>query len=629
MATQSWSPKRTLQEVNDILLAPGQMHEIETRLIDGQLLRVYKNLWPSLRVFWLWAAAEHKDVIYAVFEKQRYTFAQVFERSLKAASIFYHVYGVRKGDRVVICSRNFPEVLVAFWACHLLGAVSALANAWSPLDVLRYCIVRTECKLIIVDPERADKLEPIAKKLASEARSNGILVLEAHEGKGKWDGMKTWKAAFDDYKGDPRKILGVDPALTPEDDATILFTSGTTGMPKGVLSTHRQFLSNIFNARGRRAALRRGEDIPPPPTGPQKGILLSVPLFHVTGLTSLTMLSTMVGMKIVMMRKWNPEEGRRFFNFIINLASLTVLQVQGNTTAFCYENPLNYFTRLIKNENIAVAGGVPSMVSDLSDSSCAGHPLDSLMFGGAPAHNSLATRAKQSFPAASLSQGYGLTETSSVAVGFAGEDYMARPMSCGLATPINDIVIVNNDVAVPSGTIGEVWLRGPNVLTKDGWFKTGDLGYLDQEGFLYILDRSTPLFAGVFHPIETVSPFLVKDIIIRGGENIDSVSVENAIYTDERVLEVAAVGVPDMRLGELVAAIVSIKPAYYGKVTEASLISLAQKSLPRHAVPVLIIMQNEPFERTPSGKILKADLRKVAAAVWLERSSQAVKTAKL
>uniref|UniRef100_A0A8H8CLN0 Uncharacterized protein n=1 Tax=Psilocybe cubensis TaxID=181762 RepID=A0A8H8CLN0_PSICU len=584
--------------VEEILTAPGQMHETETRLVDGQLLRVYKNLWPDLRVFWLWAAREHKDAIYTVFEKQRFTFGQVFDRSLQAASIFYHVYGVRKGDRVVICSRNFPEVLVAFWACHLLGAVSALANAWSPLDALRYCISRTECKLIIVDPERADKLEPIAKELTLESGSNGILVLESDEGKGQWEGMKTWKAAFDDYKGDSQEILSLDPALTPEDNATILFTSGTTGMPKGVLSTQRQFLSNIFNASyayfvtagGRRAALRRGESIPPPPTGPQKAILLSVPLFHVTGLTSLTMLSTMVGLKIVMMRKWNPEEG----------------------------------ARLIINENVAIAGGVPSMVSDLSDSSCSGHPLESLMFGGAPAHNSLAERAKQSFPTASLSQGYGLTETSSVAVGFAGEDYLARPMSCGLATPINDIVIVINDAVVPPNTVGEVWIRGPNVmkgywkdpesthkvLTKDGWFKTGDLGYLDQEGFLYIRDR-------------------IKDIIIRGGENIDSVSVENAIYADERVLEVAAVGVPDVRLGELVAVIVSIKPAYHGKVTETSLISQAQKSLPRHAVPVLVIIQNEPFERTPSGKILKADLRKMAAAIWLARSSKALNTTKL
>lgn len=582
---QPWSPKRSLAEVNDILCAPGQMHELQTILISGQLHRVYKNLMPSLRVFWLWAAQEHKDAIYLVFENQRFTFAQIFERSVKAAAIFHDVYGVRKGDRVVICSRNYPEFLVAFWACHLLGAISALPNAWSPLDTLHYCLVHTECKLIIVDPERADKLEPIAKKLVAETGCTGILVLESHEGKGSWQGMKTWKGAFDDYKGDPRRILSLDPELVPEDDATILFTSGTTGKPKGVLSTHRQFLTNLLNVGvgSRRASLRRGDNIPAPPVGPQKGVLLSVPLFHVTGLTSLTMLATLTGMRIVMMRKWNPDEG----------------------------------ARLIKNENIAIAGGVPSMVSDLTETSESGKfSLESLMFGGAPAPNSLAARARKAFPTAAMSQGYGLTETNSVAVGFAGEDYLARPTSCGLATPVNDIMIMNGETSVPPGTVGEVWLRGPNVmkgywrdqaatdkvLTKDGWFKSGDLGLLDNEGFLYIRDR-------------------IKDIIIRGGENIDSVSVENALYADDRVLEAAAVGVPDKRLGELVTAVVSIKPSHHGRVAEGSVIAIAQKSLPKYAVPVMVIVKNEPLDRTPSGKILKADLRKLAAEAWLARSS--------
>ncbi|CAA7259743.1 unnamed protein product [Cyclocybe aegerita] len=582
--SDAWSPKRTLAEVDAILCAPGTMHETQTVLVGSLVQRVYKNLWPSLRVFWLWAANEHKDAVYAVFENQRLTFAEAFQRSLKAAAIYHDVYGVRKGDRVVICARNYPEYIVAFWACHLLGAISALANAWSPLETLRYCIARTECKLIIVDPERANLLEPISRKLVAEAGSTGILVLESQEGKGKWEGMTTWHAAFNNYKGDPLKILTMDPKITPEDDATILFTSGTTGMPKGVLSTQRQFLTNILNVivGTRRAVLRRGEGIPTPPVGPQKAVLLSVPLFHVTGLTSLTMLATMGGLKIVMMRKWIPEEG----------------------------------ARLMRKENVVIAGGVPSMVSDLADSSAAGLPLDALMFGGAPAPDTLTPRARRAFPTATMSQGYGLTETSSVAVGFAGEDYVARPTSCGLAMPVNDLMIMNDDTSVPAGTVGEVWIRGPNVmkgywrdqaatdkvLTQDGWFKSGDLGFLDKEGFLYIRDR-------------------IKDIIIRGGENIDSVTVENALYADERVLEAAAVGVPDKRLGELVAAVVSVKPPFHSRVTDRELISLARKSLPKFAVPVMIVVQNEPFERTPSGKILKADLRKIAAKEWSKRSS--------
>ncbi|KAF5321030.1 hypothetical protein D9619_001099 [Psilocybe cf. subviscida] len=263
------------------------------------------------------------------------------------------------------------------------------------------------------------------------------------------------------------------------------------------------------------------------------------------------------------------------------------------------------------------------MVADLTDAAGDGNfALESLMFGGAPAPDSLAPRAHAAFPTASMSQGYGLTETSSVAVGFAGEDYIERPKSCGLPTPVNDILIVQDGLVMRPGEVGEVWLRGPNImkgywrdpaatakaLTRDGWFRTGDLGVLDEEGFLYIRDR-------------------IKDIIIRGGENIDSVTVENALYADDRVLEAAAVGVPDARLGELVAAVVSVKPAFRSdapgrkedKVTDAGLIAFAAQRLPRFAVPVMIIVQDEPFERTPSGKILKADLRKVAAAAYAKR----------
>jgi len=239
-----------------------------------------------------------------------------------------------------------------------------------------------------------------------------------------------------------------------------------------------------------------------------------------------------------------------------------------------------------------------------------------LSYGGAPAAHNLPLRLRRAFPNAMASQGYGMTETNGTAIGVAGEDYVDHSASCGLIMPVNDILIMNGDKSVPVGTLGEVWLRGPNimkcywrdpkatneVLTKDGWLKTGDLGLLDEDGFLYIRDR-------------------IKDIIIRGGENIDSVSIENSLYADDRVSEVAAVGVPDARLGELVTAVVSIKPAYHGQITEESLISLARKSLPRIAVPVMIIVQNEPLERTPSGKILKGVLRKLAVKEWMKRSS--------
>ncbi|KAF8076364.1 hypothetical protein FPV67DRAFT_1471446 [Lyophyllum atratum] len=588
-----WASQRTLSESNAIMCAPGSMHELETCLIDGRLQRVYKNLWPSLRAFWCLVAQEHAKATYVVFENQRYTFSEVFERSIKAASLFKTVYGIQKGDRVGICSRNYPEYLVAFWACHLIGAVSVQVNAWLPLDLLQYCLTHTQCKLIIVDAERADRLEPVVQKLLAEAGVNGFLVLESQEGKGQWEGMQSWNSALDDYKGNTSEFLASNPEILPEDNATIVFTSGTTGLPKGVLSTQRMYLTNLLNVlvASRRAILRRGDNIlPTKPLDPPKGILISVPLFHVTGCTSLMMLGSFSGMKIVFMRKWVAEDA----------------------------------ARLIKQENIGLAGGVPSMVSDLTDSSLKGFPLDSLMFGGASAPDLLAVRAGKAFPTATMSQGYGLTETNSIAVSFAGADYAARPASCGLPTPVNDIIIMAGNTSVPTGDVGEVWLRGCNImkeywcdpgatekaLTKDGWLKTGDLGCLDKDGFLYIRDR-------------------IKDIIIRGGENIDSVSVENALYADNRVMEAAAVGVPHARLGEVVAAVISVKPEFKGQLTEASLIDTAAKSLPKYAVPVLIVIQDEPLERTQSGKILKGELRKIARVAWEKRLNEEVPYPKL
>ncbi|KAJ7233984.1 hypothetical protein C8J57DRAFT_1381406 [Mycena rebaudengoi] len=579
MSDAPWHPKRTLAE--------GSLLEIETCLIEGKVQRVYKNQWPSLRAFALWCFNEHKDKIYVVFEKERYTYQAIFARILKAASVYSDLYGVKKGKDQIFpqsgLTRRGPhehrhsEYIVAFWACHLIGAVAVLTNAWLPTDALHHCLVHTQCKLIMLDPERADRLEPVISKLsAAAAGTAGVVVLESHEGKGNWNGMQSWDTILKNYRAcDPEKILQRGPEMVPEDNALIMFTSGTTGLPKGVLSTQRQFLTNILNTliSGRRAILRRGEDIPTPsPDDPQQGILISVPLFHVAT-TSQLMRASFNGAKVVLMRK------------------------------------------LIRQENITTAGGVPSMSADLIESSLVGYPLDGLTFAGAPTADVLTVRAP-----------YGLTETNAIAVSFAGEDYYTRPSTpdcnssslSGLPTPVNDILIIKDDKEVRTRELGEVWLRGPNImqaywrdptatakaLTKDGWLKTGDIGFVDKEGFLYIRDR-------------------IKDIIIRGGENIDSVSVENALFTDG-VLEVAAVGVPDQRLGELVAGVVSIKPSYRGKVTEASLIALARQRLPSFAVPVMILFLNE-LEHNPSGKILKGNLRVLAGKEWENRKTQGAK----
>ncbi|KAF9049753.1 hypothetical protein BJ165DRAFT_1453443 [Panaeolus papilionaceus] len=576
----SWSPKRSITEVESLLTAPGRLHELETVVVDGRLQRVYKNLWPSLRQFWLEAVARYTNDTYIVYESHRLSYIQVHLRAVKLAGLFRDVYNIGQGDRIAICSRNCPDYLAIFWACHLIGAVSVLANAWLPPQPLGHCLTHTECKLVIFDPERADVMQPfVTASMTSTSPCRFLMIdLDGHS-KPRTSPVISLDAALSQYSSN-LSVLDHPIQILPEDNATIIFTSGTTGLPKGVLSTQRQFLTNVLNVLvgGFRAALRRGEPCPSVVRAEvQKATLVAVPLFHVTGSTSFSMMATLTGMKIVMMRKWDTEKAVKW----------------------------------IKQENVTVAGGVPSMVMDLMLSSLRGHKLEGLLFGGAPAPDTLVTRAHEAFPTATLIQGYGLTETNSIAVSFAGEDHVARPASTGRASPVNDMVIIRNGKVASAGLVGEVWLRGPNVmqgywrdshatdavLTKDGWLKTGDIGYLDEEGFLFIKDR-------------------VKDIIIRGGENIDSVTVENALYANSRVLEAAAVGVPDERLGELVAAVVSIRPDFQHSTTEASLIAECRNRLPRFATPVMVVVLNRPFVRTPSGKIIKDELREIARKQW-------------
>lgn len=581
-------PRYTIDEADKILTAPGSLLEVETRVVEDRLLRVFKNLWPSARALWLHATKQHADKIYVVYENQRYTFREMFEKSVQCAAVFREVYGVTKGDRVVICSRNFPAYYVAFWACHLLGAVTSLVNAWLPREPLQHCIALTKCKLILLDPERANVIEPVVDRLKDIAGASGCIVMEEHEGKGVWKGMDNFGTFFSRSLANPESVLD-DPVITPEDDATIVFTSGTTGLPKGVLSSQRAFLTILFTSAfiAGRDALRRGVAFPPPPdAGPQKGALLSTPLFHVTG-TAVTLNSTMHGYKLVLLRKWDVPEA----------------------------------ARLCREENVRTLAGIPFMLTDL-ESHLAGFPMESITVGGAPVAGSLIVRSKETFPSAVMANAYGLTETNSTTTGLAGDDYLARPESSGIPPPVTECIIMKKDVEAVPGEIGEVWLRGAGImkryygdpaatekaLTQDGWLLTGDLGYRDAEGFLFIKGR-------------------IKDIIIRGGENVDCVSIESALHTEPGVLEAAAVGVPDKRLGELVAAVVTVKPSWRGKVKEEKLLSLVKKLLPKFAVPVMVVVQDGEFVHTPSGKIVKSILRIAAQKEW-ERRTRKSNTAK-
>ncbi|KAK0430189.1 hypothetical protein EV421DRAFT_334327 [Armillaria borealis] len=291
-------------------------------------------------------------------------------------------------------------------------------------------------------------------------------------------------------------------------------------------------------------------------------------------------MSTLQGYKVVLTRAWDVHEGK-----------------------------------MCRTENITQLSGMPSMIREFAESTISRTSMKRIMYGGTPIAASHLQRFKEDFPLATMFQSYGLTETNASAVGFGGPDYDARPDSCGLVYPVGKILIMKDGVKALPGAVGEIWLRGPNVMkgyygdkaatdqviTKDGWLMTGDLGRMDEDSYVYITDR-------------------IKDIIIRDGYNINSIFVENALYTEPGVLEAAVVGVADEHVGELPVALVTLKPGYHGLINEEKLKATAEKLLPELAVPVMIILYDRGFDHmSNSGKIIKAPLRDIAQREWTRR----------
>ncbi|KAI5884879.1 acetyl-CoA synthetase-like protein [Schizophyllum commune H4-8] len=588
MSDEPWIPKNTVEETLRLMTAPGALLETETACIDGRVYSVYKNLPASCRALWLQVVRMYGDREYVVFEEQRYTFRAAHEQALKTAAMFRDAYGIGKGDHVGIVSRNIPDYLVVFWACHLLGAVPALVNCTLTQESIKHSIILCDCKLILLDPERADLLEPAIDDLLNTTHAKDVLVLESHEGKGWWKGTKSYSDELAKYEGDGVDVASNDPGIVPEDDAIILFSSGTGSlMPKACLSTQRALLTNLFNviSNGHRATIRRGEKpvsgiIPPP-----MGVFYPTPIFGAIGI-SLGLLATFMGAKLVYVREYKPSE----------LASL------------------------IRKEDIKFVSATQNAIHDLIDlasTELQGHRFITVGVAGGAVHKDFARRAREAFPGAMIGQGYGMTEMNASCVTTSAEDFSARPLSCGTRVPVVDAMVVDeNGRKLPPGHTGEIWVRGPNAMkcyygdpeatakfmTKDGWCKTGDIGAVCAEGFVYITDRK-------------------KDMIIRDGLNVGSISIENALYAHPGVSEAAAVPVPDERSGELPVAVAVVKEGHREQVTEEGLLELLRKKLPKHAVPLMIVLTNEPLKRNAAGKVLKIELKESMATEWQKRKA--------
>ncbi|HUH84515.1 MAG TPA: class I adenylate-forming enzyme family protein [Stellaceae bacterium] len=547
------------------LTAPGAPFEMEEKTIRGVSQRVWKNAPPSLRAI-LEASRAHGDLPFLVFEGERLSHAAHYRRVAALARALRERFGIVKGDRVAIAMRNFPEWSLAFWAAAALGAVVVPLNAWMTGDELQYCLADSGARLLVADAERAERVQPHLATLPLEA------VLVARAGAAR-PGTQRLEMLLDESSDAMPAV-----AIEPEDDATIFYTSGTTGKPKGALGTQRNICGNLVAMSFARARtlLRRGETLPAPGTLPKTATLLSVPFFHVTGCHSVLCANLWSGNKIVLMYRWEPERAMQ----------------------------------LIERERVTSFGGVPSMAWQVLE-----HPafdrydlssVESIAYGGAPAAAELVTRIKAKFPKVTPGNGYGLTETSSVAAQNAAEDYERKPDSVGLPIPVCDFRIVDaaqQDVA--PGEVGELWIKGPNVVKGywnnpaataasfgEGWLRTGDLARLDAEGFLYILDR-------------------VKDMLIRGGENVYCVEVEDALYSHPAVMDAAVIGIPHRVLGEEVGAVVQLKPG--ALVDEDGLKRHVGARLAAFKVPARIVFHAEPLPRNANGKILKRALRQALA----------------
>jgi steroid-24-oyl-CoA synthetase len=565
-------PAMSIADAHTLLTtAPDSPFEMAEEVVRGVKLRVWKNAPSSLRELFELGRA-HGDLDYLVFEDERVT----YETHYRAVARLAHDLisrGVGKGDRVAIVMRNYPEWSIAFWATVVVGAVSVPLNAWLTGPELEYGLADSGSKVAIVDGERGERIRDHLGAL-NELKS----LIVVRPGGPLPDGALLW----DDIVAAPNELHALPDLplphvdIDPEDDATIFYTSGTTGKPKGALGTHRNILTNLISLgiAPTRAFLRRGEVPPAPdPDAPKRAFLLSVPFFHATGCHSILVPNLAAGGKIVMMYKWDPEEA----------------------------------LRLIEKEKIAAFGGVPAMVWQVLESPNFDRfdlsSAESVSYGGAPSAPELVARIKQAFPKVSPGNGYGLTETSSVTTQNSAEDYQNRPSSAGPAVPVCDLKVVdtdNNDV--PLGEVGELLIRGPNVvkgywnkpeataeaIDADGWFRSGDLVRMDEEGFVYILDRA-------------------KDMLIRGGENIYCVEIEDVLYAHPDVMDAAIIGIPHKVLGEEVGAVVQVTDG--SPVTEEALQGHVRTQLAAFKVPIKIEIRNEPLPRNANGKILKTQLR--------------------
>lgn len=548
------------------LTAPGQPFELDTVTLNGCEYLNFKNLPINLGAYFQVMHA-HAEKDFAVYLDERYTFAQAYQHSAEFAAALIERFGMQKGDRVAILSRNNPQWMMAFIATTTIGGVAVPMNAWWTTEELDYGFADSGARIVIADRERIERLVPIASK-------HDLQIISIDDCSGLEVQHTPFSELLQAFNG--AAMPEVDVAL--DDHATIMYTSGSTGHPKGALSSHRGVLSALYSwmclgisTKVAETQETREEGLPP-------AALVTIPLFHCTGSHSAFMLSLVVGRKMVIMHKWDAQDA----------------------------------LRLIEEEKITWFNGVPTMSAELQAAAETTErdisSLTEIMAGGAARPPEQVRKITGTFKKSAPGIGYGLTETNALGTVNAGAFYIARPSSAGRPVPaVTEFKVIDEQGrSLPQGERGELCIKSTaNILGYwnkpeataeafiDGWFHTGDVGYIDEDGFVYIVDR-------------------IKEIIIRGGENISCIEVEAAIYSHPDVYEAAVFGLPDERLGEIVGAVVVPRD---GTTLDAeTLRAFLKEHLAVFKIPAHIFIRAEQLPRIASGKIFKRQLKADYAA---------------
>lgn len=563
-----------MKHVRDQMSAPGAPFEMRQVEVRGITVREFIGAPATMRDVWQMATA-HDDALYVVYEDEHYTYAEIAAQVRSLAAALVNTYGVKPGDRVAISMRNYPEWIVTYWAAVSIGAAVVGMNAWWTSPEMAYGLRDSQPQLLIVDTERLATVSSVLSDIRAEQPLP--LIATRHQGELP-DNAALWS---DIVSPETAPAHLPDVSIDPDDDATIFYTSGTTGFPKGAQLTHRGSVTNLMNLAFMQtlssltlAAIDAENGVEAAePSAARVVSLAPTPLFHVTACNCGLHPITFVGGTIVLMRKW--DAGRAI--------------------------------ELIERERITRSGGVPVMSRELLS-----HPdwqtrdvssIDGLSGGGAQVQPDLVKKIHETGTIAP-STGYGLTETHGIVTAVASKFFTDKPESCGPIVPTLDAKLIDengNDLPVAAETTGELCVRGSVVIKgylnkpeataeaiQDGWFRTGDIARIDDDGFVFIVDRA-------------------KDMVLRGGENVYCSEVESAIFEHPAVAETVVFAVPDERLGETVGACIVLEPGELMTVDEVQ--AFVAERIARYKVPEHVWFRPDPLPRNANGKFVKRQVK--------------------